>query len=108
MKLYLQLECGGSRKQHICAFARLYQDQALVTIVPRLVTALNPEAKHPPMGRAVWEDSWIVAPPWPTLSTFRHLLTGETITAESVNGRRVLPLARVLNHAPIALLERLS
>jgi (1->4)-alpha-D-glucan 1-alpha-D-glucosylmutase len=105
---YLQLECGGSKKQHICAFARLYQDQALVTIVPRLVATLNPDGKHPPIGPSVWEDSWIVAPPWPSLSEFRHLLTGEIITAESVNGRRVLPLARVLNHAPMALLERNS
>jgi (1->4)-alpha-D-glucan 1-alpha-D-glucosylmutase len=105
---YLQLECGGSRKPHICAFARLYQHEALVTIVPRLVATLNPDGKHPPMGPSIWEDSWIVVPPWPTLSEFRHLLTGEIIKAESVNGRRVLPLARVLNHAPIALLERIS
>jgi (1->4)-alpha-D-glucan 1-alpha-D-glucosylmutase len=105
---YLQLECGGSRKQHICAFARLYQHQALVAVVPRLVATLNPDSKHPPMGTSVWEDSWIAAPPWPTLGEFRHLLTGEIVTAESLNGRRVLPLAKVLNHAPVALLERIS
>jgi len=35
-------------------------------------------------------------------------LTGEIMSAESLNGRRVLPLARVLNHAPVALLDRLS
>jgi (1->4)-alpha-D-glucan 1-alpha-D-glucosylmutase len=105
---YLQLECGGSKKQHMCAFARLYQDQALVTIVPRLVATLSPDAKIPPRGSSVWGDSWIVAPPWPTLSEFRHLLTGEIIKAESVNGRRVLPVARVLNHASIAILERIS
>jgi (1->4)-alpha-D-glucan 1-alpha-D-glucosylmutase len=105
---YLQLECGGSKKQHICAFARLYQHQALVTVVPRLVATLNPDSKHAPMGSSVWEDSWITAPPWPTLGEFRQLLTGEIITAESWNGRRVLPLARVLNRAPVALLERIS
>ncbi|HKR80739.1 MAG TPA: malto-oligosyltrehalose synthase [Nitrospira sp.] len=105
---YLQLECGGSRKVHICAFARLYQHEALVTVVPRLVASLNPDSKHPPIGAAVWEDSWIAAPPWPTLGEFRHVLTGEIITAESLNGRRVLPLAKVLNHAPVALLERIS
>ena len=105
---YLQLECGGSKKQHICAFARLYQHEALVTIVPRLVATLNPDSKQPPIGASVWGDSWIVAPPWPTLSEFRNLLTGEIIKAESVNGRRVLPLARVLSHASVALLERIS
>jgi len=105
---YLQLECGGNKKQHICAFARLHNHQALVTIVPRLVATLNPDSKHPPIGPSVWGDSWIVVPPWPTLSEFRHLLTGETIAAESVNGRRVLPLSRVMSHAPIAMLERIS
>ena len=105
---YLQLECGGSRKLHICAFARLYQDQALVTVVPRLVASLNPDSKHPPIGASVWEDSWIAAPPWPTLAEFRHVLTGEIITAQSLNGRRVLPLAKVFHNAPVALLERIS
>ncbi len=105
---YLQLECGGSRKQHVCAFARLYQHEALVAVVPRLIATLTPDSKHPPMGPSVWEDTWIAAPPWPTLGEFRHLLTGEIFTAESLNGRRVLPLARVFNHAPVALLERIS
>ena len=105
---YLPLECGGSKKQHVCAFARLYQHKALVVVVPRLVATLHPDGKHPPMGPSVWEDTWIAAPPWPTLGEFRHLLTGEIMSAESLNGRRVLPLARVLNHAPVALLDRLS
>ncbi|HEU4506447.1 MAG TPA: malto-oligosyltrehalose synthase [Nitrospira sp.] len=105
---YLQLECGGSKKHHVCAFARLYQEQALVAVVPRLVATLNPDSKLPPMGPSVWEDTWMTPPPWPTLGEFRHLLTGEIITTESLNGRRVLPLARVLNHAPVGLLERIS
>jgi (1->4)-alpha-D-glucan 1-alpha-D-glucosylmutase len=105
---YVALESGGSKKQHVCAFARLYEHQALVTVVPRLIATLHPDSKHSPIGPSVWDDSWIVAPPWPTLSEFRHLLTGEIISAESVNGRRVLPLAKVLNHTPIALLERIS
>jgi (1->4)-alpha-D-glucan 1-alpha-D-glucosylmutase len=105
---YLPLECGGSKKQHICAFARIFEHEALVTVVPRLVATLNPDSKHPPIGPSVWEDGWIVMPPWPTLSEFRHLLTGEIISAESMNGRRVLSLAKILNHVPIALLERIS
>jgi (1->4)-alpha-D-glucan 1-alpha-D-glucosylmutase len=105
---YLQLECGGSKKQHVCAFARLYQQEALMAVVPRLVATLNADSKVPPMGPSVWEDTWVAAPPWPSFGEFRHLLTGEILSTESVNGRRVLPLARLLNHAPVALLERLS
>ena len=105
---YLPLECGGNKRQHVCAFARLNQHKALVAVVPRLLATLHSDSKHPPMGPTVWEDTWVAAPPWPTLGEFRHLLTGEILSTESLNGRRVLPLARVLNHAPIALLERLS
>ncbi|HEU4684926.1 MAG TPA: malto-oligosyltrehalose synthase [Nitrospira sp.] len=105
---HLGLECGGSRKQHVCAFARVHEHQAVVTVVPRLLATLIPDSKQPPVGHAVWEDSWVSAPPWPTLGEFRNLMTGEIVKAESVGGRRVLPLARVFLHCPIALLERIS
>jgi (1->4)-alpha-D-glucan 1-alpha-D-glucosylmutase len=105
---YLPLESGGVKKQHVCAFARLYEDQAAVIVVPRLLATLAPNAKSPPLGHAFWEDSWIAVPPWPKLSDYRHVLTGELLTAESVNGRRVLWLSQVFNHSPVALLERLS
>ena len=105
---YLPLESGGVKKQHVCAFARLHEDHAVVTVVPRLVATLMPDTKGPPVGQAVWEDSWIAVPPWPRLSAYRHVLTGEVLTAESINGRRVLWLSQVFNHCPVALLERLS
>src|SRR5262249_1197195 len=49
---YLPLECGGSKKQHLCAFGRVHEDLALVTIVPRLLAMLNPDSKQPPVGAA--------------------------------------------------------
>ena len=45
---YLPLECGGSKKQHVCAFARLNQHKVLIAVVPRLVATLHPDGKHPP------------------------------------------------------------
>lgn len=105
---YLPLECGGSKKQHLCAFARVRDRQAVMTVVPRLVATLAPDEKRLPVGTSIWEDSWVTVPPWPTLGEYRHVLTGEIFTAESVNGRRVLPLSQVFGHCPVALLERLS
>jgi (1->4)-alpha-D-glucan 1-alpha-D-glucosylmutase len=60
------------------------------------------------LGAETWEDSWVAVPPWPTLATFRHVLTGEVLVAESVQGRRVLPAAKIFQHCPVALLERLT
>ena len=105
---YLPLECGGVKKQHVCAFARVREDEALLVVVPRLPALLQPDSKQPLVGAAVWGDSWVSSPPWPTLSEFRNLFTGELVAAESVGGRRVLPLAHVFRHCPIALLERIS
>jgi (1->4)-alpha-D-glucan 1-alpha-D-glucosylmutase len=105
---YLPLECGGSKKQHLCAFARVHDQHAVITVVPRLVATLVPDAKQLPVGPSTWEDSWVATPPWPTLGEYRHILTGEIFPAESVSGRRVLPLHKVFGHCPAALLERLS
>jgi (1->4)-alpha-D-glucan 1-alpha-D-glucosylmutase len=104
---YLPLESGGAKKQQVCAFARLHEEQAVMTVVPRLVASLMQDVKTPPLGSAIWEDSWVAVPPWPRLAAYRHVLTGEVLTAESVSGRRVLPLAHVFGHCPVALLERL-
>jgi (1->4)-alpha-D-glucan 1-alpha-D-glucosylmutase len=104
---YLPLETGGVKKQHVCAFARLHEGQAVVTAVPRLLATLITDMKNPPLGQRTWEDSWIAVPPWPTLGSYRHILTGEVLTVESVNGRRVLPLNQIFNHCPVAMLERL-
>lgn len=105
---YLPLEGDGSKRQHVCAFARIHDGKALVTVVPRLLAVLNPDSTQPPIGAAVWEDSCIAAPPWPRPSEFRHLFTGEIVVTESAHGRWVLPLAKVFQHCPMALLERLS
>lgn len=104
---YQPLECDGSKRQHVCAFARIHEGKALVTVVPRLVAVLNPDSQQTPIGEAVWEDSCVAAPPGPGPSEFRHLFTGEMVITESVRGRWVLPLAKVFQHCPIALLERL-
>jgi (1->4)-alpha-D-glucan 1-alpha-D-glucosylmutase len=102
---YLPLESGGSKKQHICAFARVHEDQAVITVVPRLLATFTQDVKNPPIGD-MWEDSWIAVPPWPTLRAYRQVLTGDTLATESVNGRRVVPLSRVFRHCPLGLLER--
>jgi (1->4)-alpha-D-glucan 1-alpha-D-glucosylmutase len=104
---YLPLETGGTKKQHLCAFARVHDDQAVVTVVPRFLATLTGDATHAPLGDSTWEDSWIAVPPWPTLASFRHVLTGEVFAAESLHGRRVLQAGKVFRHCPIALLERM-
>lgn len=105
---YLPLETGGTKKQHLCAFARVHEDGAVMTVVPRFLATLMSQATHPPLGPPTWEDTWVAVPPWPTLARFRHVLTGEVFGAESVQGRRVLQAAKIFQYCPIGLLERIA
>jgi (1->4)-alpha-D-glucan 1-alpha-D-glucosylmutase len=105
---YLPLETGGTKKQHLCAFARVHEEEAVVTVVPRFLATLMPQSIHSPLGSSIWEDSWVAVPPWPTLATYRHVLTGEVLAVESVQGRRVLQAAKIFQHCPTGLLERLA
>ena len=37
---YVPLDCEGTSRSHVCAYARLHQDLAVVVVVPRLVVEL--------------------------------------------------------------------
>lgn len=103
---YVPLDCEGKSRSHICAYARLHHDQAVVAVVPRLVVELNAVPGAP--GEAVWQDTWITVPSWKTGSVYLNLLTGERLETITQGERQVLPLGRILQHCPVALLERCS
>ena len=105
---YVPLDCEGLARSHICGFARLHQDQAVVTVVPRLTVNLNRVAGDAVSEEEVWQDTWITVPSWKTGSSYRNLLTGERLETVTQGERQVLPVGRVLNHCPVALLERCS
>ena len=105
---YVPLESRGSQSGHLCAFTRIYRDQAVVTVVPRLVAGLSPEAKGPPMGTEVWSDTHVTVPSWKGRSRYRNVLTGEMLTTVEIEGSQALPVAQVLGVLPVALLERMS
>ncbi len=105
---YVPLDCYGSKKDHLCAFTRLYQDEAVVTIVPRLVAGLMPEGERFPLGSDVWGDTLVTVPSWKQGSPYRNLLTGEVLRSSESAGNQVLPVADILSGCPIALLERIT
>ncbi|MGH7255229.1 MAG: malto-oligosyltrehalose synthase, partial [Nitrospirales bacterium] len=106
---YVPLDSGGSRQDHLCAFARLRNEQAFVVVVPRLVAGLLAPSVAPPVGEEVWRDTWVTAPSWRTGSPYRNVVTGETLSSTTVDGERQgLRVADVLRDCPVALLERLA
>ncbi len=104
---YVPLESGGARRQQLCAFARVHEAQAVMTVIPRFLATLTSQRSERPLS-VPWEDSWVAVPPGQNAGRFRNLFTGEIVEPESMQGRRVLPAAQAFRHCPVALFERLG
>ena len=105
---YIPLDCHGAGQEHLCAFARLHGEQAVVTVVPRLVVPLTGDAMRPPVGFDVWGDTYVTVPSWRPKSSYRNLFTGERLSSRTVGDRQTLPVAEVLCDYPVTLLERVT
>ncbi len=105
---YVPLDSSGGKGDHVCAFARMHGEEAVVVVVPRLVAGLLPDHAGPPLGPAVWGDTVIAVPSWRPASRYRNVLTGEVLSTSTADDRQTLPLGEVLRHFPVAMLERLT
>lgn len=105
---YIPLQTVGSKRAHLCAFARRHQDTTVVVVVPRLLTEVVSEAQQAPFGQAVWHDTQVVLPEELAGSAWRQLFTGETLLTERTDAQEVLPLALALAEFPVALLHSVS
>jgi (1->4)-alpha-D-glucan 1-alpha-D-glucosylmutase len=105
---YVPLKVEGTKKRHVCAFARIYEDQAVVAVVPILVKGLCHETETFPFGPNVWEDTWLIVPSWRPASCYQNLLTGEILSSTEAEGKQSLRLAEVMGSCPVALLERVT
>jgi (1->4)-alpha-D-glucan 1-alpha-D-glucosylmutase len=99
---YRPLEARGPLAEHLCAFARVGEDGAALTVVPRLLARRG--AETPPLGPEYWMDTAITVPP-ELGSTLVNVLTGERLHGHG----DALTLGDVFAHFPVALLasERL-
>ncbi len=104
---YVPLEAGGGRREHLCAFARIDDSAVVLAVVPRFLARLG--LTGPPLGRAVWEGTWLALPPGFGVGSdrpFRNLFSGEAITPAERGGRWVLPAEAIFASFPVALLEQ--
>ncbi|HTS21220.1 MAG TPA: malto-oligosyltrehalose synthase [Casimicrobiaceae bacterium] len=97
---YLPLAVSGEHAGHVCAFARVLDEQCVVVIVPRLCCVLLGGEPVLPIGAPDWGDTGIDvsslrSPAW------RDALTGARVAASE--GR--VALAAAFDPLPLALLE---
>ena len=101
---YTPLAADGSLKDLVCAFARLGEDEAVITVVPRFLTRLLKSVSEKPFGKDLWGDTAITIPDEIAAKAYRNIFTGETITTTEQNGKRRLPIGEVFANFPVALL----
>ena len=94
---YRPLEARGPLAEHVCAFARVGEGGAALTVVPRLLARRGVEA--PPLGPEYWEDTALVVPA-DLGARVVNALTGERLEARD----EALPLGEIFAYFPVALL----
>lgn len=97
---YVPLKVEGESKKHVCAFARNYGSQWVLTIVPRFFTKLA-ETGEFPLGIKTWQDDCVLLPR-SSPQQWENVFTGETI--EIFGAGKTIHLADVFRTFPVTLL----
>jgi (1->4)-alpha-D-glucan 1-alpha-D-glucosylmutase len=95
---YLPLKVTGQHEKHLLAFARRYQDQTVIVVVPRLCTRLLKDVPGLPLGVEIWEDTKIELTSGG--QEFRNLFTNDLVSSD----HDALLAAEVFRDFPAGLL----
>jgi (1->4)-alpha-D-glucan 1-alpha-D-glucosylmutase len=119
---YIPLEATGDAGEHIVAFARALtapspasgaRDAAVpgreaLIVAPRLLAKRLREIEALPLGIAAWGDALLALPNATPGQRYRDIFTDCTQLVIERDGVTGLPLAELLEHFPVALLERVE
>jgi (1->4)-alpha-D-glucan 1-alpha-D-glucosylmutase len=101
---YVRLAVVGGQAEHVCAFARLLNDDAVVVVAPRLFSSLPAAGASPPLGPEVWQDTAVMLDGLPAVERLRCVLAGQMVSIDAAAPR--ILLRETLSHFPVAVLER--
>jgi len=101
---YQPLKVSGRRAEHVCAFLRQYQGEAVIVLAPRLFLPLTRREPGLPLGQSVWRDTLVEIPRSFAAIRWRNIYTEEVLTARDDENGAVIDLAVVFMHFPYALL----
>ncbi len=94
---YQPIAVLGPYEKHIIAFARQFEQQTLIVVVPRFLTTLIQPGEYP-LGETVWADTVI------TLPAGVGTKWQEGITGRSVATGDVIAVGQILKYFPVAIL----
>jgi (1->4)-alpha-D-glucan 1-alpha-D-glucosylmutase len=101
---YHPLKVTGRRAEHVCAYLRQHQGQAIIVLAPRLFLALTRREPGLPIG-TVWRDTRVEIPNTLAKTQWHNIFTDEVLTARRTEEGATIDLATVFMHFPYGLLE---
>jgi (1->4)-alpha-D-glucan 1-alpha-D-glucosylmutase len=100
---YEALQTRGRFGDHICAFARIHEQEILIVVASRLLNAVTQGGEQSPVGE-VWVDTNVQAPRVVAAGRYRNLLTGEVIEVRRQVDEAWLSASQILENLPVAVL----
>lgn len=100
---YLPLAVHGANARHIVAFARRQRDTSAIVVVPRLCAQLLKDTSTALLDPAVWRDTQVLCNGNGTRA-YRNAFTLETVVPEKSGDVTFIPVSKLLEDFPVALL----
>lgn len=100
---YIPLEVTGPYAEHVVAFARQWEEQVAIVVVPRLMYGLLSRKHHFPCGKKVWRDTAIVLPEGLRPYEFHNLFSHQPIPRKKRRDTEI-ELADILAELSVAVL----
>jgi (1->4)-alpha-D-glucan 1-alpha-D-glucosylmutase len=100
---YTPLKASGPRAHHIVAFAREYQGRSAIVAAPRLNATLLNQERNTVCDDTLWTDTYLEVPQTQT-ACYHNLFTGECLPLSNNKEVRALPVCKLLQFFPVALL----
>lgn len=94
---YVPIESKGKLKGHVLAFARQFNNQWSITVVPRFLAGIISEGEYP-FGKKIWRDTYLELP------TTGPQKFEEKITRRIFSAGKTIPVSEILTSFPAALL----
>lgn len=100
---YLPLAVRGEHAGHVCAYARIDEGRAVITLAPRFFVRLLGEAGMMPLGEKIWGDTTVDIPFHRPDKQYTCAFTGKALGLHQRGSGWALSMAQVLTEFPVGL-----
>ncbi len=101
---YLQLAVKGEHSAHLCAYARIAGERAVITVAPRFFAQLLGDVDTLPLGEKVWGNTTVDMPSHRRYNQYTCAFTGKLLKPHQRLSGWCLPVAQVLAEFPVGLI----